>query len=68
LLANFARQGYCCYPALLIAPLIWGAYGVAATQAIADLLSAFVIVPLGLHALKVINRAEEEDKVSKGKA
>lgn len=68
LLANFARQGYCFYPALLIAPLIWGAYGVAATQAIADLLSAFVIVPLGLHALKVINRAEEEDKVSKGKA
>lgn len=59
LLANLARQGYCFYPALIIAPMIWGIYGVAATQAIADMLSAFVIVPLFFHALKLIRQQEE---------
>lgn len=62
LLANFARQGYCFYPALLIAPMIWGINGVAATQAIADLLSAVVIIPLGLYALKTIDRKAAEDQ------
>ena len=61
LLANFARQGYCFYPSLLIAPMIWGINGVAATQAIADLLSAIVIIPLGLYALKTIDRKAAEN-------
>lgn len=63
LVANLARQGYCFYPALLVAPMIWGINGVAATQAIADLLSAIVIIPLALHALHVIDgkmKAEPE--------
>ncbi|MCD8104934.1 MAG: MATE family efflux transporter [Lachnospiraceae bacterium] len=59
LVANFARQGYCFYPVLLIAPRLFGVEGVAATQAVADLLSAFVIVPLFFYGLKVIRRAEE---------
>ena len=59
LLANFARQGYCFYPVLLIAPAIWGVYGVAATQALADLLSAVVIIPLFFYGLKVIRLAQE---------
>lgn len=62
LVANFARQGYCFYPALLIAPMIWGINGVALTQAIADFLSAFVIIPLGIHALKTINKKAAEDE------
>lgn len=60
---NLARQGYCFYPALLIAPMIWGINGVAYTQAIADILSVLVIVPLGLHALKVIRQKEETEPV-----
>lgn len=59
LLANFARQGYCFYPVLLIAPRIWGVNGVAATQALADLLSAVVIIPLFFYGLKVIRLAQE---------
>lgn len=59
---NLARQGYCFYPALFIAPLLWGINGVACTQAIADILSVFVIVPLGLHALKLIRQKEEMEK------
>lgn len=60
---NLARQGYCFYPALLIAPMIWGINGVACTQAFADILSVLVIVPLGLHALKVIRQKEETEPV-----
>lgn len=55
---NLARQGYCFYPALLIAPMLWGINGVACTQAIADILSVLVIVPLGLHALRLIRQKE----------
>lgn len=58
LLANFARQGYCFYPVLLIAPVIWGVNGVAATQALADLLSAVVIIPLFFYGQKIIRMAE----------
>ncbi|MDO4308690.1 MAG: MATE family efflux transporter [Eubacteriales bacterium] len=58
LLANFARQGYCFYPVLLVAPMIWGVNGVAATQALADLLSAVVIIPLFFYGQKIIRLAE----------
>ena len=63
LLANLARQGYCFYPTLLILPMIFGINGVAATQAVADLLSAVVIIPLGIHVLKVIKRQEAEVEI-----
>lgn len=55
LLINLSRQGYCFFPALWIAPLLMDINGVAATQAIADILSIVVVLPLGLHALKLIN-------------
>lgn len=58
---NLARQGYCFYPALWIAPMLWGINGVACTQAIADILSVLVIIPLGLHALKIIRQKEETE-------
>ena len=56
---NTARQGYCFFPVLLIAPMIWGINGVASTQALADLLSAAVIIPLGILALKLIAKQEK---------
>jgi len=58
LIINLARQGYCFFPALFVAPLLMGINGVAATQAIADMLSILVVVPLGLKALRMI--AEKE--------
>ncbi|MGL6200299.1 MAG: MATE family efflux transporter [Lachnospiraceae bacterium] len=61
LIVNFARQGYCFYPALLIAPMLFGINGVAATQSIADLLSAIVIIPLGIHVFKTIKIKEAEE-------
>ncbi|MBE5912652.1 MAG: MATE family efflux transporter [Pseudobutyrivibrio ruminis] len=59
IVTNFARQGYCFYPVLLIAPLLMGVEGVASTQAIADLLSAVVIIPLYFHGHKLIDIASE---------
>ena len=55
-----ARQGYCFFPVLLIAPMVMGINGVACTQAIADILSAVAIVPLGLAALKLIEAQKEK--------
>jgi len=54
MLMSTARQGYCFIPVALIAPLIWKANGVAATQAIADLVSMFIAVPLTIQAFKLI--------------
>ena len=51
---NTARQGYCFFPVLYTLPLLLGINGVAAAQAAADLLSAAVIVPLGIGAVKLI--------------
>lgn len=58
LIINLARQGYCFFPALFVAPLLMGINGVAATQAIADMLSILVVIPLGLKALRMISEKE----------
>ena len=50
-----ARQGYCFIPVALVAPAQLGGAGVAATQAIADLLSMAVAVPLTISAFKIID-------------
>ena len=60
MIINLARQGYCFFPALWIAPTLFGINGVAATQAIADMISVIVVVPLGLGALRLINSKFEE--------
>lgn len=62
LAVNLTRQGYCFFPALLIAPKIWGINGVASTQAIADVLSLIVVIPLGISAFRMITRKEQEDE------
>ena len=55
---NTARQGYCFFPVLFTLPLLLGINGVASAQAAADILSAAVIVPLGLRAVKLIQERE----------
>lgn len=64
LIVNLTRQGYCFFPALAIAPAIWGVYGVAATQAIADILSLAVVIPFGIYAYRLIVKKEKESPVS----
>lgn len=62
LAVNLTRQGYCFFPALLIAPALWGVNGVASTQAIADVFSLIVVIPLGIHAYRLISKKEKEDE------
>lgn len=62
LAVNLTRQGYCFFPALWIAPKLFGVYGVASTQAIADVLSLVVVIPLGIYAYKLISKKEQEDE------
>lgn len=57
---NLTRQGYCFFPVLLIAPILGGITGVAATQAISDTLSLLVVIPLGLKAFGIIAKREQE--------
>ena len=55
-----ARQGYCFIPVALIAPMLMGGTGVAATQAIADVLSMAVAIPLTIGAFKLIQQKTDE--------
>ena len=55
-----ARQGSCFFPVLF--PLAWlsGGDGVAASQAVADLLSLFLAIPIHRIVMEKVSRAEEE--------
>ncbi len=59
---NTSRQGYCLWPVLIILPMIVGVNGIAAAQAVADVLAMVVVIPFGLWALKDINRRIKESE------
>ena len=63
LLMATARQGYCFYPVVLTLPFLFGAEGVAACQAAADLLMVAVALPLSIKAFRIIKQAEVSDDV-----
>ena len=54
-----ARQGSCFIPILYPFAHLWGANGICAVQAAADVLSLVLAVPLIIHMLKKVHRAEE---------
>ena len=56
-----ARQGSCFIPILY--PLAWafGAYGVASVQAVADVLTMVLAVPIVIKMMKMISAAEKEN-------
>ena len=58
LLLSTARQGTCMIPILFPLAWIFGAYGVASVQAIADVLTLVLAVPIILHMLKKIRAAQ----------
>ena len=57
LLMSTARQGYLFIPVVFILPPLFGAYGVASVQAVADLISLAISIPLMLKAYKMIREA-----------
>ena len=54
-----ARQGTCFLPVLYPIAGIWGANGICAVQAVADVLTLLLAVPIILGMMKRISRAEE---------
>ena len=60
LLLATARQGSCFFPIVFPMAGIWGENGVASVQAVADVLTLFLAVPIVRHVLKMVRRAMEE--------
>ena len=54
-----ARQGTCFIPLLYPFANLWGANGICAVQAAADVLSMALAVPMIIFMLKKVRRAEE---------
>ena len=57
LLLSTSRQGTCFLPIVYPMAWLWGANGVAAVQAVADLLSLFLALPLIVRLLREIDEA-----------
>lgn len=58
LLLSTSRQGTCFLPIVYPMAWLWGARGVAAVQAVADVLSLFLALPLVLRLMKEIEAAD----------
>ena len=58
-----SRQGTCFIPFVYLMALL-GAYGVASVQALADVLSMGLAIPLAISMSKRVKRAREEDLVN----
>ena len=58
LLLSNARQGSCMLPILYPMAWLWGEYGVVSVQAIADVLTLALAVPLIIHMLKKISKTK----------
>ena len=55
-----SRQGSCFLPILYPMAWLWGTAGIAAVQAVADILSLALAIPIALHMLKRINEAKAQ--------
>ena len=60
LLLSTSRQGYVFIPVAILLPMIFGETGVAAVQAVADLLCLLIAVPLTIKAYRMIDEREKE--------
>lgn len=57
-----SRQGSCFIPTLYLLTWLFGSYGVATVQAVADILTLALAIPIIIHVMKKINLAMEEMK------
>ena len=60
LILSTSRQGTCFLPILYPLAWIFGAYGIACVQAIADILSLILAIPILKKARKAVNEAERQ--------
>ncbi len=62
LLIATSRQGSCFIPLLYPMTALWGAYGVAAVQSVADILSLAIALPICIYMLKKIKAAKQQNE------
>ena len=67
LLLATSRQGTCFLPVLFPLGWLFGAYGVAAAQSVADVLSLILAIPIAIKMQKKINGAMAENTIGKNK-
>jgi Na+-driven multidrug efflux pump len=60
LILSTSRQGTCFLPILYPLAWIFGAYGIACVQAIADILSLILAIPILRKTRKAVNEAEQQ--------
>jgi putative MATE family efflux protein len=61
-----SRQGICFIPMFFILPAIYGVYGLAGTQAAADVFAVLIAVPFAITVTRFVNRtAKSEPKAPK---
>ena len=53
-----SRQGSCMLPILFPMALLWGATGIASVQAVADVLTLALAIPIAIHMVKKIKAAQ----------
>lgn len=58
LLLSTARQGSCMLPILYPMAWLWGEYGVVSVQAVADVLTLALAIPLIIHMMKKITQTK----------
>ena len=58
LLLSTSRQGSCLIPILYPMAWIWGAYGVVSVQAVADVLTLALAIPLAIYMMKKIRKTK----------
>ena len=59
-----SRQGSCFIPIVHLMALVFGAYGVASVQALADVLSMLLAIPIVMSMKKKIAKAREDDQTA----
>ncbi len=57
-LLSTARQGTCFMPIVFLMAQLWGAAGVASVQAVADVLTMFLAIPVICYVMRQIRQAE----------
>ena len=61
-----SRQGTCMLPILFPMAALWGAYGIASVQAVADVLSLALAIPICLFMVKKIKKAKQSLPLGEG--
>ena len=55
-----ARQGLCFIPLIMILPYFFGLFGVEICQAVSDVLTLVISVPIGMSVIKEMQKVKKE--------